>query len=214
MIRFVVFLFFAAALWLTVEYWPWRAIRHAPGVLVAKEPVQVMIPEKLLPKRDHYEIHAVATYDITARILSTKRYFSLPGNDLVPIDVAVGWGRMSDQAVLDRLSISQGNRFFFYEWWNSPPIPQSEIACHAANMHLIAADSEVASSIRGLRTGQVADLRGYLVNVTGPEGFSWRTSLSRTDTGNGACELFYVEEIQDVPVVEKAPAGPALSRLP
>jgi hypothetical protein len=150
-----------------------------------------------LPSIKGYTIQAVALYDITSRILRTKRYPAGPGSDLVPIDVAVSWGRMSDQAVLDQISISQSNRFFFYEWQNSPPIPRDEIVAHAANMHVIAANSRVTDSIGGLRAGQVATMHGYLVNVTGPNGFHWNTSLSRTDTGNGACELFYVEDVRE-----------------
>jgi hypothetical protein len=111
----------------------------------------------------------------------------------VPYDVALGWGPMSDQAVLDRLSITQGNRFFFYEWQDEPPIPEGDMARHAANNHLIAANPRIAATIRKLRAGQVVKLRGYLVNATKPDGFRWATSLTRSDSGNGACEVFYVE---------------------
>jgi len=38
-------------------------------------------------------------------------------------------------------------------------------------------------------------IRGYLVDVTGPRGFAWRTSLTRDDTGAGACEIVYVETL-------------------
>ena len=44
-----------------------------------------------------------------------------------------------------------------------------------------------------LSAGQIATLRGWLVNATSPDGGHWNTSLSRTDDGPGACELFYVE---------------------
>jgi hypothetical protein len=50
--------------------------------------------------------------------------------------------------------------------------------------------------VKRLRRGEFVAMRGYLVNVTGPNGFSWNTSLRRDDTGNGACELFYVEAIE------------------
>ncbi len=178
----------AAGYWL----WPQSALRHPPGVLIAAEPVQRLIAAQPLGDVHGFQLTAVATYVIQARVLRTKRYWA-DGADLVPYDVALGWGPMSDQAVLDRLDVSQGNRFFFYEWQNEPPIPEREIACHAANHHVIAANPQVAGVIRKLRAGQVVKLRGYLVNATKPDGFRWPTSLTRTDTGNGACELFYVE---------------------
>ena len=47
-----------------------------------------------------------------------------------------------------------------------------------------------------LRRGEFVAMRGYLVNVGGPDGFYWNTSLRRDDTGNGACEVFYVESVE------------------
>ena len=39
-------------------------------------------------------------------------------------------------------------------------------------------------------------LGGELVDAVRPDGFTWRTSLSREDTGAGACELFLVESAE------------------
>jgi len=174
--------------------WPQPALRHPPGVLVPEEPEQRAIPARTLAQIEGYQITAVASYALQARVLHTKHYWDLA--ELVPYDVALGWGPMSDQAVLDELEVSQGNRFFFYEWRNVPPIPLNEIVCHAANNHLIAANAQVAAVIRKLRAGQLVKLRGYLVNVTRADGFHWFTSQTRTDNGNGACEVFYVETAQ------------------
>jgi len=35
-----------------------------------------------------------------------------------------------------------------------------------------------------------------LVEVKAQDGWTWRSSLSREDTGNGACELMLVEEVR------------------
>ena len=37
---------------------------------------------------------------------------------------------------------------------------------------------------------------GYLVDVAGPGGFAWNTSLTRNDTGDGACEIVWVETLE------------------
>ena len=175
--------------------WPQTALRRAPGVLAAGEPQQRLLPPHALGEVRGFALTAHAEYALQARVLHTKRYWD-DGAKLVPYDVALGWGPMSDQAVLDGLEIDQGHRFFFYEWRSAPPIPEKEIASHAANHHLIAANASVAKTIRQLRAGQVVRLRGYLVQATRPDGFSWMTSLSRTDTGGVACELYYVETAQ------------------
>ena len=175
--------------------WPRPALRHPPGALVAAEPEQHLISGQPLPAPRGWTLAPVATYTIKARVLHTRRYWD-DGSALVPRDVALGWGPMSDQTVLDRLKISQSTRFMFYRWADTPPIPGKEIGCHSSNNHIIAANSEVAAVIRKLRVGQIATLRGFLVNATSPEGGHWNTSLSRADDGPGACELFYVESAQ------------------
>src|SRR5688572_20261767 len=93
---------------------PWQGTRYEPGVLVPLQPVQTAMPPERLGSMKGYGIEALAKYEITARVLRTKRYWSGQGSDLVPVDVAIGWGPMSDQAILDQLKITQGNRFFFY----------------------------------------------------------------------------------------------------
>jgi len=35
-----------------------------------------------------------------------------------------------------------------------------------------------------------------LVDVRGPSGFVWNTSLRRDDTGGGACEILWAEAIE------------------
>lgn len=176
--------------------WLWfsgRTIHHPPGVLLPDPPVQKDIVQKPLPDVKGWSLTAVAEYRLRARVLDTRRYRTGRDAALVPVDVAVGWGRMSDEAVLDRLSLSMSNRFFFYEWPDRPPIPQDEIERSAANNHVISANGTVRRVIASLRPGHILTMKGYLVNARGPDGGNWSTSLRRDDTGKGACELFYVE---------------------
>jgi hypothetical protein len=194
-VKLTALLLLAGACWLVMSG---RPIKHPPGVLVASPPSQKALPAKDLGEVEGWHLTAVAEYHLRGRVLGTKRYHSPPNSDLVPFDVAVGWNRMSDQAVLDQFSLTMGNRFFFYEWADAPAIPPDEIKCSAANNHVIAANDEVRKLVRGLRVGQIVTMDGYLVNAKGPEGRTWNSSLTRDDTGNGACELFYVEKAKAV----------------
>ena len=187
----------AAVIGLAASAWwwnPWRSIKHPPGVLVRTAPEQRDLKPGPLPSVKGWNLVAVADYRLTARVLGVKRYYSGFGSDLVPIDVAVGWGRMSDQAVLDQFAISMGNRFFFYEWADEPAIPTDEIMRSAANNHVIAANDDVRKTIASLIPGHIVTMRGYLVNASDSEGGKWNSSLRRDDTGNGACEIFFVQE--------------------
>ena len=173
-----------------------RPIKHPAGVLVPNAPRQKDIPLKPLPSVAGWSLCAVAEYHLRGRVLGTKRYRSGVQSEIVPVDVAVGWGRMSDQSVLDQFALSMTNRFFFYEWSSAPAIPPEEIKVSAGNNHIIAATDDVRRAISGLRLGHIVTMDGYLVNATGPAGFTWNSSLRRDDTGNGACELFYVEKVK------------------
>lgn len=193
--KFAFLLLLSGAVWLFMSG---RPIKHPPGVLVADAPAQKNIPVKSLGVVAGWHLSAVAEYHLCGRVLGTKRYYNDANAELVPFDVAVGWKRMSDQSVLDQFSITMGNRFFFYEWSEEPAIPPDEIKVSAANNHVISANDEVRRVIRGLRAGQILKMHGYLVNALGPEGRTWNSSQTREDTGNGACELFYVESAQAV----------------
>jgi hypothetical protein len=78
----------------------------------------------------------------------------------------------------------------------SRPIPPEEMAQSSANMHLTPADAAVERGLRRVRRGHLVRLSGLLVNVQGPQGFHWRTSTVRHDTGAGACEIVFVERLE------------------
>ncbi len=66
---------------------------------------------------------------------------------------------------------------------------------HSGNMHMIPANPGVKADLDDVGEGDLVRFSGYLVDASGPNGFTWKTSLSRDDTGDGSCELFYVERV-------------------
>lgn len=170
--------------------------RYTPGVLIPEEPSQTLANGARTWQEGKYQITALAEYEIRARVLHTESYWLDRGAELSPIDLAVGWGRMSDQRIIDQLEFWQGQRW--YRYWprkSALPLPADEMNAHSANMHLIPANKDVKSVLSSIQAGNLVELSGYLVQVDGPGGFNWRSSLSRTDTGAGACELFRVEKV-------------------
>ena len=137
-----------------------------------------------------------ARYDITARILSREDYRFDPMSDLVPEDLALGWGPMSDNRVLRAFVISQSARFYSWRPLKRLPIPRQDVIEHSANTHVIPADSRIRSLLERLRVGQVVHLTGMLVDGTRDDGAHIHTSLTRTDSGAGACEIMLVEEVE------------------
>ena len=64
---------------------------------------------------------------------------------------------------------------------------------------MVPANDWVRDRLDDVRVGDLVQARGYLVDVDRDDGFYWRTSLRRDDTGGGSCEIFYVEQIHIEP---------------
>ncbi len=164
------------------------------GMLAPENPMQ--LDSNTRPwLHDDYLITPLAEYELEARVLSTKRYKFSRGASLSPVDAALGWGPMSDTAVLDELKVSQRNRWYFVNWSANPPLSSSVIMQHSANTHLVPSSPSIAKQIKRLQEHDLVYLKGYLVDISATDGFRWQSSTSRLDTGDGACELFWVEAI-------------------
>lgn len=192
----VLYLLILLAIVLGWRDWAQREIVHPPGVLVPEAPRQ-LTPAGAQPfQLQGYRLSPRATFEIRARVLSRENYRWDEGADLAPIDLALGWGVMSDQAVLDRIDISQGARWYYTRYEYPAPLPEREIIRQSGNMHIVPANPLVRERLQQIRRGHVVRAQGFLVDADHESGFRWRTSLSREDTGGGACELFYVERIE------------------
>jgi len=150
--------------------WRLRAIERPPGVLAQDEPLQENYdPLPAAFDHDGYVIQPLARFSLLARVLSRSDYHLDRLSSLIPTDLALGWGAMSDTAVLRTLKIEQNDRFYF---WSATefPIPRREIEVHSANMHLIPADAGVRRVLRRIRPGALVQLSGQLVEVLAPKG--------------------------------------------
>ena len=170
-----------------------RAILHGNGVIAGGKPHQDATHQANLTL-NNYTITPLESFEIEARVLSAEHYAFGREADLAPVDLALGWGAMSDEAVLSKIKISQSNRFYY--WHDDAfPIARAQIESNSANMHMIPATSATEKTLESIRPGQIVKLSGYLVEVKAADGWHWRSSLSRTDTGSGACELVYVKAL-------------------
>jgi hypothetical protein len=179
---------------IVVYFIAFRGKRYAPGIIVKTVPQQLPLAQPRTWRKGRYRINALAEFNLTARVLSTERYYIDRGADIAPVDFALGWGIMSDQSVLDSMTITQSNRWYHWHSYNLMISP-GEVAAFSSNMHIIPANDWTDTLVRRVGKGDIIELRGYLVEITADDGFVWRSSLSREDTGDGACELFWVEEI-------------------
>lgn len=169
-----------------------------PGVRIRTEPEQTSTAAQKWTEKN-YEIRPLARYHIRARILSKKRYLFDPTSDISPLDLALGWGDMSDSAVLKYISVSQGGRWYNYYYQAGCPASPGAIATQSANIHCLPANAEVWSKLRDLPVNSFVDLKGYLVEAqkAGSDQI-WRSSLVRDDQGAGACEIFWITDVNEL----------------
>lgn len=176
-------------------------VSYGPGVLAPAQPVQEQVEPRGFIHGD-YLVSTLARFEITARVLSRKNYSFGRESKLCPIDLALGWGPMSDEAVLDEISVSQNGRW--YRWSVKEfPIPQRDIERNSANMHMVPATPEIKKRLKRVRKGHLVECRGFLIEINASDGFAWKSSLTRNDTGDGACEIVWVEEFNIVEYPER-----------
>ena len=163
-----------------------------PRVAAGEPPLQSPVPAAIRPFRlAAAQLQPLAGFSVEARILSRKDYRRGREAALSPTDLALGWGAMSAPGMAQRLDITQSGRWYHYQWSGEAPLPPREIARSSANMHLIPADAAAAAALRDAREGERVRIDGWLVEAHAPDGWRWRSSLSRDDTGAGACEVVY-----------------------
>jgi hypothetical protein len=186
----------AGGLWQAGHQWRLRAVHPPDGLLAPDNPRQSNPQDNATVVYGRWTLTPRAEYDVTARILSREDYSFDTLSDLVPEDLALGWGTMSDNRTLRHFKIDQGARFYSWRPLGPLPVDRQEVIEHSANTHVIPADPVVKSQLARLRVGDVVHLTGTLVDGVRSDGAYFHTSLSRSDTGAGACEVLLVRRVQ------------------
>lgn len=110
-------------------------------------------------------------------------------------DLGMIWGSNLRSDDFHRVEFWSVSWTINYRWPGGVSFSESEVS----NTHLITPDPKVRKQIAGVRVGDQVRLRGILCAYSArsdPNKF-WRTSsTTRADTGNGACEVLCVDELQ------------------
>jgi hypothetical protein len=193
--------YFPIALTVGVVFAAWqffgdRPVGREPGVLVDSIPSQRLLEDAHPIEFKGVVLKPRAEFSAEVRVLGRERYRVGELAEVAPLDIAVGWGEMSDSSVLQDIDISQRGRFYHWQYDDRPPIPEIHIISQSANWHLIPANALVWRSLRDLRVGDLVTLEGTLVDIESAEEGVMKTSLRRDDSGAGACEILLVDEAE------------------
>ncbi len=178
------------------------------GVSGIPEPVQGPAQGTVTTTAAGYDtvITFKASYDIKALVVSTKNYRGTGVFDsLSPKDVALAWGSVAQHNNDINFHWSQSGRWYY--WYTdgsvdlTPVGSSSGVSRQSSNNHLIPADDSVREMIGKIKTGDYIEIIGYLVNLKATSSGSGKyytnsSSLSRNDTGDGACEIIYVTDVK------------------
>jgi len=113
------------------------------------DPVQVSTTAETITGETNgiqWAMHPRATFKIAARVLGNKRYHDWQAS-IMPRDLALGWGEMSEQTVDDTIQWRQSGRWYHYEWSHASPYDGQTIAAHSANIHIVPATGVVNNCV-------------------------------------------------------------------
>ena len=74
-----------------------------------------------------------------------------------------------------------------------PASDWTQYTWQVSNNHLIFSDSEVAAVVHAASIGDRVRLKGYLIRAR-TSNITYTSSLTRYDTGAGACEIIFVTD--------------------
>jgi hypothetical protein len=200
----------ASLLLAAVAWWMKDTLPPAAGLSaeLLEAPKQVKVSRKPVATRVNgidYSIQPRYSYELNALVVSLHHsdtwwdYVHRQWNDHINLmDLCVVWGENVRNGAYRRISFSND------QWTCSFGASSSEAwsafdMYEASNNHMVTDDPAIARALRDLRIGDQIRVRGYLVDYTvykdGKPAGTRVSSEVRTDTGNGACEVLYVETL-------------------
>jgi hypothetical protein len=169
----------------------------------SSDPEQVPVspgePVVITVKKSSFTLIPMARYKLSGRVVSTESYSDGWESTLSPVDLAIVWGKPAEPSYDKYISYSHSGRWYFFKMKADSPLDTTYVANHSANNHIVPVNQNVSRAVQSVSKKDKVVLEGFLVNVRGVvkgKEVAWNTSLSRTDTGNGSCELFYVTKVR------------------
>ncbi|MCU0679203.1 MAG: hypothetical protein MUC28_02010 [Planctomycetes bacterium] len=199
-----------AGLVLAVSYFQLEKLPSSKAVLppLLNEPKQTKtnaIPLKLFKDGFSATITPEFAYELSGLVVAaydSGSWFDYMHKRYDPFnsqDICVVWGDNVKSDLYKKIEFSHGEFTCFYRTKDQAAYRAFNPA-QLANNHLVPGNEAVARVIKRVKIGDQVYLAGYLTNniITNPSGgqTSRTSSVTRADTGNGACEVVYVKDFK------------------
>jgi hypothetical protein len=173
------------------------------------EPVQLPISEPPFQTNANgvaYYLKPRYSYDITGLVVSLHHSDAWwdtahrDGSDYLNLmDLCVVWGQNASSGIYRNIHFSNSEWSCDFSSRSAADFRIFNLA-QVSNNHLLADKPQIARLLKGIHIGDQVRLRGTLVDygvMRGgvPQGLRV-SSDTRTDTGNGACEIVYVTSVE------------------
>ncbi len=182
----LVLLALLAAGWAAHSYLGHRTPRPADGVLVATAPAWGGLPNEGHVAYQSFgsnQVIAQASLDITGRILAVKQYPAEGFGERVRTDLAFGWGRMSDNRVLDHLDIRQESRGMEIVPDQATLIQPAESYGSAINLSVYSDYDAATAALDSIVAGDVVRMVGWRMRIRNAQGQTWDGGSGHERTG-------------------------------
>ena len=151
------------------------------------------------------EIQYKASYSIYGRVVAKKYYLPTSAkNKLSEYDLGLTWGMLSDPSHDNDISYKheqerrltvRASQSLVAKLGGSTGLTRS-----LSNNHLLHSNEDILKALRNVQLNDYIHIEGYLVYVNiyynnSSSYYVWNSSLSRTDSGDGGCEIIYVTNI-------------------
>jgi hypothetical protein len=179
--------------------------RHAgPGRSAAKTHWPRRVPDDRWRRR----IHGAATPHVRPVWLIVSKHdadtwwdwIHEASNDKLNVtDLCVVWGANARSGIYRDIQFSSGE-FVCYASTSSNAVWAQFDMASLSNNHLLTDDPAIVKVLKRMRVGDQVHFRGYLAEYSHHHGFAFfrGTSITRLDTGNGACETVFATDAQIV----------------
>jgi hypothetical protein len=149
-----------------------------------------------------YTVRPLYAYELHGLVVSKHDadtwwdYIHAAANDRLNVtDLCVVWGRNAKSGSYRGIDFSSG-QFVCYARTSSSEAWAAFDPASLSNNHLLTDDPRIADTLKSTRIGDQIHVRGYLAEYSHDHGFAFRrgTSVTRTDSGDGACETVFATD--------------------
>ena len=166
-------------------------------------------PFSIVANNQHYSIMPRFDYDLTGVVVTYNNASGFTDiwhydiwKDFINVrDLCVIWGNNVSSGIYKKIGFTSDSWTCWYSWQDTDTFNIFK-STELSNNHLLTNNNWIKNRLMSAELGDVVHFKGSLVDYKNDDnGGERHTSIKRTDTGNGACEVVYIDEFD---IIKKA----------